>query len=121
MSITGQKISDQISDFRFEDNASSITLSVVEIAKYALSEIDQIKIDNSINEHEVFLKIYDNAGPVVGTTRPDIRLWCGAGSIKYYSFIGLTTTNLQFICSKESIHTTNTAPVGDVKVVILAH
>jgi len=49
--------------------------------------IFQVEVDNTGNgDHAAYLKIYDNASPVVGTTAPD------------YIFKVPTTSRLSFVC-----------------------
>jgi len=41
-----------------------------------------IEVDNSLNSSAVYVKLYNNAGPTVGTTAPDITMKVSAGSTR---------------------------------------
>ncbi len=45
-----------------------------------------IRIDNTLNSSAVFLKLYNHAGPTIGTTVPDIVLKCYALKLRRVMF-----------------------------------
>lgn len=60
--------------------------------------IYQVEIDNTANsDNAAYLKIYDNASPVVGTTAPDFIFKCPINQRINIAVIGgLSFTNLSF-------------------------
>lgn len=85
-----------------------------------------VRIDARLNTKEdVFLRMYNNAAPTVGTTAEHACLPCLAGQdITYLSPRGTATfgTDLSIACTKEKAgDAAGTAPSGTVDVYILVN
>lgn len=88
----------------------------------AASTVYQIVVDNTANAAQaVFLKLYNNAAPTVGTTAPDVILRV-AGGVSRSIFIlqGLAfATALSFACVTAGGTGGTTNPTSDVIVDIV--
>lgn len=84
--------------------------------------LDGVLINNTQNTHKVYVKIYDNSGPAVGTTAPDCVLVAGPASTVAYTFsFGIAFSNFSFACVKEPGTSGATDPDKDVVVSCLTH
>ena len=84
--------------------------------------LDGVLIDNTTNTPKVYVKIYDNSGPTVGTTAPDCVLVAAAGATVAYTFsFGIAFSNFSFACVKEPGTSGDTDPDNDVIVSCLTH
>jgi len=84
--------------------------------------LDQVLIDNSANTHKVYLKVYNNSGPTIGTTAPDCVLVCAAASTVAYTFsFGIAFSNFSFACVQEAGTSGTTSPTNSVQASILVH
>lgn len=80
-----------------------------------------VEIDNSVNVGEaVYLKLYDDAGPTVGTTAPSWVLKADGGAFAAYAIpSGASFTNLSFavVTSPGTAGVANPAAQVDVRIV----
>ncbi len=84
--------------------------------------LDGVLINNTRNTHKVYVKIYDNADPSVGTTAPDCVLVADAGATVAYTFsFGIAFSNFSFACVQEPGTSGATNPDNDVVVSCLTH
>jgi hypothetical protein len=84
--------------------------------------LDGVLINNTTNTHKVYVKIYNNASPSVGTTAPDCVLVAGPSSTVSYTFsFGISFSNFSFACVKEAGTAGVSNPDNDVIVSCLTH
>ena len=85
------------------------------------STIYQVDIDNSGNGAASYLKIYNNASPVVGTTAPDIVIMAPASGRRVWTDTTGTAlgTALSFACVTTGGTAGTTGPTSAVTVRIL--
>lgn len=83
-----------------------------------VGSIYQIQIDNTANsDNSAYLKIFDNAAPVIGTTAPDFIFKCPANTkIDIAVIAGLAFNNLSFIAVTTGGTTGAVAPTNPVIV-----
>lgn len=82
-----------------------------------------VEIDNTGNAaQDVFLKLYDNAAPTVGTTSPDVVLKCRQGTKRIWTCTDgeLFATAISFACVTAGGTAGTTSPGSAVPVKILA-
>lgn len=85
--------------------------------------INAVEIDNSANNHSVYMKMYDNAAPTVGTTAPEMLLLCLAGAVVKYHWpdglAGIFATALSYATVKEAGTGGTSSPDSSVPVRVL--
>lgn len=94
------------------------------LAASANLTVRSIEIDNSLGSTAVYLKLYDNAAPTIGTTAPNETLPCPAGKKITYVF-GYTNplelaTALSYACTQGAGTSDTTNPSAAVPIVITA-
>lgn len=83
-----------------------------------------IYADNSANAEDVFVKIWDHAGPTVGTTDPDTVVRVEAGDDIFIPFgsegegVGIAT-GLNVACVTTGGTAGTTSPTNDVKATLI--
>ena len=118
MSVTIQTIAGQKSTLRFENSSSSTVINAVSTS---FTHIDAITIDNSLNSHDVWLKIFNTTSPTLGTSNPHLRLKCPGGSVRRFTTSGVQFNPLSWVVTKEANTASSTAPDNGGGVVLLAH
>jgi hypothetical protein len=80
-----------------------------------------VDIDNSANPAAVYLKVFNNAAPVVGTTPADLVFMVAANTRRSYSMIeGIAFAALSFACVTGASQANVTSPANPVIVRLLA-
>lgn len=81
----------------------------------------EVDIDNTANAAIEYVKLYDNAGPTVGTTAPNVILPIAASSRKRYKFEGglVFATGLSAACVTAAGTAGTTGPTSDVVLRII--
>jgi hypothetical protein len=79
-------------------------------------------IDNTANSAASYVKIYNHAGPTVGTTDPDFVFICPASSTRQYTMAGGVAlgTALSYACTTSGGTAGTASPSNAVLVRILA-
>ena len=81
--------------------------------------IYSVVVDNTNNAAEAeYVKIYNHANPVVGTTTPHVILYAAANKSLVYTFVGGLTlsTSISIACVQEAGTTGTTDPTSDTLV-----
>lgn len=94
------------------------------LAASANLTVRSIEIDNTLGATAVYLKLYDNAAPVIGTTAANEVLPCPAGQKVTYVFgqanpLDLGTA-LSYACTQGANTADTTNPASAVRVTITA-
>lgn len=63
---------------------TNLTATADQNIRSGATTLYQVKIDNSANSSIVYLQLFDNASPTVGTTAPNMVLPCPASTSKTY-------------------------------------
>lgn len=88
----------------------------------ATGTLYSLEIDNTANGAAVFLKLWDHAGPTVGTTEPQYVYKVPAGVILPVAINGAfgihVATGLWMACVTTGGVAGSTAPTNDVKVTV---
>ena len=80
-------------------------------------------INNTANSGTpVYLRLWNNASPTVGSTAPDMLLICPAGVSRQYNFgDGVAFgTALSYACTTTGAANANTGPSNSVPIIIIA-
>lgn len=113
--IHSQRSTDRHQSDQCDSNANSLPAG-------SSVTLDGVLINNTTNTHKVYVKIYDNSAPAVGTTAPDCVLVAAAGATVAYTFsFGIAFSNFSFACVKEPGTSGDTDPDNDVVVSCLTH
>jgi len=102
-----------------QETSSSST--VVANATGAAATLHMVDIDNAANGSAVYLKIYDNAAPTVGTTAADMVFRCAGSSRRVYALPTgeLLANALSFATVTGAAESSTTSPGSAVIVRVL--
>ena len=120
MAFETYDIHGQRSSKRYQSAAANATANSLAVGSSVT--LDQVLIDNSTNTHKVYLKLYANSSPTIGTTAPDCVLVCAASTSVSYTFsFGIAFTNFSYACVQEAGTSGTTSPTNSVQASILVH
>ena len=120
ISITSTPLNTNLSASIISDADSNATSE--DDVRNGATTVYLVDVDNSANAATTYVKLYDNAGPTVGTTAPDIILKVTASTRKVFTLDmgGIAfTTGLSFASLTAGGTAGSTGPTSDVIVKIL--
>jgi hypothetical protein len=112
-------VAGNLASFLVDQSAANATYSLV---KGSSTVVYSVYVDNSLNSHATYLKIYNHATPTVGTTLPAILLKVQASStFTLFWPVGPTLGNAcTFACVQEPGTAGTTAPTNNTRVIVVA-
>jgi hypothetical protein len=123
MALSTYAINTTISTQRAEQTDATNAIDTITVSGVSNYHIDAVQINNPNNANVVYIKIYDNSSPTVGTTDPEIILQGnGSGTTEYLFEPGLLcATAFKVACTTTAGTGGTTSPTNDVSYVIAFH
>ena len=119
MALSTGTIAGALANFLVDQTVANATSSLV---KSGSTVVYSVFVDNSLNSHATYLKLYNHASPTVGTTAPSFLVKVQASS-KFTMFwpVGPTMgTACSFACVQEPGTAGTTSPDNNTRVIVVA-
>ena len=119
MALSVGTVAGKLGNFVVDQSIANATYSVV---KGSSTVVYSVYVDNSLNSHATYLKLYDHATPTVGTTAPIFLLKVQASSkfTMFWPVAPTMGTACTFACVQEAGTAGTTAPANNTRVIVVA-